>query len=244
LQGTFNGLNGLPAFQAINTHIIGTASGNTNNRDLYNLTYGALGETAGNLLVYGLPSNILQTNIYSRGDINPRNLTIVPVNPADIPIVSIFSKTIANSYNTIKQIANGGEVADSLLIALENNGLNRPLAGLAQVARGFGNADSKVYSLTDKGNLSYANDLVSFSNISRLAGGKPLDEAIVRDSVYRYGVYQAYDTAKRNELGKAVKTTLLAGDIPTEVQLENFMQEYVAIGGKQKDFNKWIWILE
>ena len=64
LQGTFFGLQGLPAFQAINQHIIGNASGNKDHRDSYDAIYGIAGKNLGDLLTYGLPSNLLQTNIY------------------------------------------------------------------------------------------------------------------------------------------------------------------------------------
>lgn len=240
LQGVFNGLAGLPAYEAINTHIVGTAAGNRDNKDLYNITYDTLGKTVGDLVTYGLPSTILQTNLYARGDINPRQLSIVPLNPADFPVVSIFSKAVGNLVDTAKQLGNGGEVGDTLLTALERNGLNRPLAGMAIAARGLFNEAEQSYSTTGKGNLAFANDLISIANVSRIVGGRPLDEAMSRDAVNRYAVYQAYDKQKRDELGKAVKTTLLAGDSPSQEQLESFMEDYVAIGGKQKDFNKWM----
>ncbi len=57
LQGTIHGMNGLPAFNAINTHLIGTASGNTEHKDAYDAVYGLAGKDAGDWLMYGVASN-------------------------------------------------------------------------------------------------------------------------------------------------------------------------------------------
>jgi hypothetical protein len=73
LQGTFYGLQGEPGFKFLNDHIVGTASGNQNHRDMYDAVRGTVGKEGANWLLYGTASNMLQTNIYSRGDINPRN---------------------------------------------------------------------------------------------------------------------------------------------------------------------------
>ena len=52
LQSTIYGMKGLPAFDAINTHIIGNASGNPSHRDLYDTVYGAVGKEADDWLMY------------------------------------------------------------------------------------------------------------------------------------------------------------------------------------------------
>jgi hypothetical protein len=76
LQGTFYGLQGEPGFKFLNDHIVGTASGNQNHRDMYDAVRGTVGKEGANWLLYGTASNMLQTNIYSRGDINPRRLPL------------------------------------------------------------------------------------------------------------------------------------------------------------------------
>jgi len=59
LQGTIHGMNGLPAFNAVNTNLIGNASGNTEHRDAYDAVYGIAGKSAGDWLTYGLASNTM-----------------------------------------------------------------------------------------------------------------------------------------------------------------------------------------
>lgn len=245
LQGTMFGLNGLPAFQYINQHIIGTASGNKDHTDAYSALYGAAGKTAGDWLMYGIPSNLLQTNLYSRGDINPRTLTVVPVAPQDIVAISAFSKFAVNIKETVGKIAGGGDVWQSVLQGLEHNGLSRPLAGLAQTMQAAGGS-GKVFSTTNAGDVSFTNDFMSLATLSRLAGGKPLDEALANDEVARSMVYKAADkermkvateTFKSSVIGKTGAVGAGAGDIdPTAVH--NYMEAFVHNGGRAESFNQ------
>lgn len=240
LQGTMFGMNGLPGFQYINQHIIGTASGNKNHTDAYSSLYGALGKTAGDWLMYGIPSNLLQTNLYSRGDINPRTLTVVPVNPADIVAVSAFSKFAKNTYETLGKMAGGGDIWQSFLQGVEHNGLSRPLAGLAQTLQATSNPNHQVYSTTNQGDISFVNDLISVATLSRLAGGKPLDEALVNDEVARSFVYKAADKERMKAATETFKTSIIGtdGSNPPEAAVNNYMTAFVRNGGRQEDFNK------
>ncbi len=232
LQGTIYGMNGLPAFNFINTHILGTASGNPEHTDLYSSIYGAAGKDAGDWLLYGAPSNLLRTNLYSRGDINPRQLTIIPTNPSDIPFVSAIGSTLNNVKNVLDKIGSGGNVWETILQGVEHNELSRPLAGLAQVIEG--------HSTTTKGTIVKSNDVFSLATMSRIAGGRPFDEAIVNDAVYRISAYQAVDRSRKEDLVQAVKSTGIGTNEPTQDQVEKFATEYAALGGNQREFNKWM----
>lgn len=238
LQGTMYGMNGLPAFQYINQHIIGTASGNKDHTDAYSTIYGSAGKTAGDWLMYGIPSNLLQTNIYSRGDINPRTATILPLNPADIVAVSAFAKFAGNIKESVGKIAGGGDVWQSILQGLEHNTISRPLSGLAQVAQSAGTG--KVFSTTNAGDLSFANDFMSLATLSRLAGGKPLDEALANDEVARSMVHKAADRERMKTATETFKTNVIGnpgGDLDPTV-VTDYMKVFVHNGGRQEDFNK------
>jgi hypothetical protein len=239
LQGTFYGLQGLPGFQFINQHIVGTASGNQNHVDLYDATYGVAGRQMGDLLMYGLPSNLLQANLYSRGDINPRQLTVIPTTLPDIPFIGAFGKFLGNVKDTVGKIAAGGDVWESMLQGLEHNGLSRPLSGLAQSLQAFGNG-GVAYSTSSKGTILASNDLASWATAVRLAGGRPIDEAIINDGVYRIQAYQQYDRARLNDLGEAIKTSVIQGNMPDQGQYTKYAEEYAKAGGKQAQFNKFM----
>lgn len=239
LQGTMYGLNGLPAFNAINTHIIGNLSGNKNHTDLYDATYGIAGKTAGDFLMYGIPSSIIQTNLYSRGDINPRTLTIIPNQIENIPIVSAYSKLFGSLYETAGKIAGGGNFWESILQGVEHNGISRPLAGLAQTLQAT-TGDGVVFSTSNKGSIIGSNDFLSFATLSRLAGGRPLDEAIVNDGMYRIASYEAARKKSRDKLLETIKTTGIQGQEVDNESLNKFSEAYVATGGKQAQFNKFM----
>lgn len=246
LQGSIHGMNGLPAFNALNTHLIGTASGNTEHRDTYDAVYGTVGKEAGDWIMYGIGSNAigllhpdLKVNLYTRGDINPRHVTIVPTDPASVPVVQATAKVLGNIFNTAKKLAAGGDVTTTILQGLEHNGISRPLAGLAQTLQGIDNPAQASYSTSKRGNVIAANDFLSLTNLGRVAGGKPLDEAIAIDATYRYKAYAARDAKKRAVLGQAIKTNMIAGATPTQEQIEEYAFEYARTGGRQKEFNKW-----
>lgn len=239
LQGTIYGLNGLPAFNYINTHIVGTNSGNPQHTDLYAATYGIFGKSVGNLLTYGIPSNLLQTNLYSRGDINPRQVTVIPANPVDIPIVNAYSGFIGNIYNTAMKLGQGGAVWETLLSGIEHNGISRPLAGIAQVARAATN-EGMAFSTSRKGTILGSNDLFEISTISRLAGGRPLDEAIANDATYRTSVYKAMDQQRKIKLKQAVKSQVIGTGVVDIGEYEGFAAKYAELGGDSKRFNQYM----
>ncbi|PHQ81740.1 MAG: hypothetical protein COB66_01325 [Coxiella sp. (in: Bacteria)] len=246
LQGTIHGMNGLPGFNAINTSLLGNASGNKEHRDAFDAVYGIAGKEAGDWLMYGMASNALglidpdlKINLYTRGDINPRHVTIVPTNPVDVPIYAASTKFFANLFTTAKKLAAGGDISTTLLQGIEHNGLSRPLAGLAQTLQGIANPVNASYSTSNRGNVIASNDLLSLANLGRMVGGKPLDEAIAIDAVYRYKAYGLADAKKRAVLGQAIKTTLIAGQNPTLEQIEGFAEGYAAAGGRSEEFNKW-----
>ena len=247
LQGAIHGMNGLPAFNAINTHLVGTASGNTEHKDAYDAVYGIAGKEAGDVLMYGLASNALgllhpdlKINLYTRGDINPRHITIVPTDPSQIAFIQTGAKVFANIFETAKKLGAGGDISNILLQGLEKNGMSRPLAGLAQTLQGLDNPMQASYSTSNRGNVIASNDLLSIANLGRVLGGKPLDEAIALDATYRYKAYALKDSKKRAVLGEAIKSTMLAGADPSLEQIQGFAEEYAKTGGRQEEFNSWM----
>jgi hypothetical protein len=239
LQGTFFGIQGLPAFQAINQHIIGTASGNSNHVDLYDATYGIAGKNLGDLLMYGIPSNLLQTNLYTRGDINPRQVTILPTALNEVPLVGAFTKFAGSMKETFGKITGGANAWESFLQGLEHNGISRPLSGLAQTLQATTGA-GVPFSTTSKGSILFTNDLVSLATLSRLAGGRPLDEAIISDGVFRIQAYKQYDREKKLRLGEMIKASTIQGQTMEEDQWMRFSEAYARAGGKQEQFNEFM----
>jgi hypothetical protein len=189
--------------------------------------------------MYGIPSNMLASNLYTRGDINPRNLTIIPTNPADIVAVSAFGKFAGNFVETVGKMAGGGDVVQSFLQGLEHNTLSRPLAGLAQTLQATQNPGHKVFSTTNSGDLSFVNDLMSVATLTRLAGAKPMDEALANDELSRSLVYQAADKNRMKAATETFKSsTIGVQGSPDQGAVENYMEAFVRNGGRAEDFNK------
>jgi len=242
LQTSIFGLQGLPVFNAINTHLIGNAAGNPNHADLYTGTQQALGKEWGNWLMYGTASAFPLTpnwSLYTRGDLNPRTATILPLNPADWPIVAGSAKFFGNLANTFSKISAGGDVWTSLAQGIEHNGINRPMAGLGQWLASA--KTGAVTATTSKGSLISANaDILSMATASRLLGAKPLDEAVAMDAMYRSNAYRVKDLLRIGQLGEAIKTTLIGGAEPSQQQLEDFAVSYAASGGRITEFHSYL----
>lgn len=237
MQTSLFGLQGLPGFQAINNHIVGNAANNPAHKDFYSTAPNLVDKKMGDYLLYGTISNWLDMGLYSRGDINPRQLTILPTNPADFPAVAGGIKFVGNLIDMGGKLAQGGSIPTSMLLGLEHNGLSRPLSGLAQLVQGF-TTTSQGSLISSAKTTNGSSDFVDLSNFSRLLGARPLDEAVVMDALYRKTLYMAKDTDRIRELGQTVKTTLYDGVSPSNQDIESFANKYAGSGGRIENFSR------
>ena len=242
LQTSLFGLQSLPGYQLINQHLIGNSPGNIGHQDIYSTVANFFDPKLGNYLLYGVASNVLGAGLYSRGDINPRQLTVLPLNPLDYPAISGAVNFMSNLLNTADKVVQGAGIKDSLLLGLEHNGISRPLSGLGQMMQGYVStgAGSLIAATSPHmgSNAAGWNDIISAANFSRLLGARPLDEAIAMDNQYRSTLYEAKDTARIERLGAAVKATL-GGDTPLNGDdLSNFIKRYAASGGAIERFGQ------
>ncbi|WP_411706277.1 hypothetical protein [Edaphovirga cremea] len=242
LQGSVYGASSLPGFNLINSSLVGNAGGNPEHKDLYSATNTLFGKSGADWLMFGAPSNILRASLFTRGDTNPRTWSIVPnpTNPGDIPFISAFSKVFSSTKDSLSSIAGGAPVWNSFLNGIEHMGLSRPLAGMAQTARAFTNEDGKVTSTQANGTIVGTNDLVSLATLTRIAGAKPIDEAITSNAYFRVQSYITNDRAKREKLGTNLKLAVQGGNVIDGNAIGEFAQRYVELGGKQKGFNSWV----
>ena len=250
LQGSIYGLNGLPLFNAINTHIVGSAAGNDSNADFYSESYKAFGDNGADWFVYGLGSNLfglidegLKTNLYTRGDINPRQITVVPTSFDEVAIFSGYGKLLTGMYNmagNVVDAATGDEntasMASAVLRGIEHNGLSRPLAGFARVAEGFTNDESKAYSTDKLGRINYTWDMYSTASLTSMVGGKTLAEARTMDAVYRMKGYDALDNDRVKSIFSDVRRGIQTGNFDRE-QLFNLQSKYLDLGHTRKQWN-------
>jgi len=242
LQGSIYGLNGLPAFNAVNNYLVGNAAGNTSHKDIVYSVYDTAGKEAADWLMYGAASNFMlhpdaKVNLYSRGDINPRQVTVIPTSFADVPVVGATSKFFGSIWDTTQKINKGADVWSSFLQGVEHSGISRPLAGFAQVMQSTVSDRGTVFSTDNAGNIVMENELFSIMTASRLAGAKPLDEAVALDAIQRTQVYKAASKRQLANLGEAIKVSVVGGNVPDADQISGFIHEYAKAGGNQQNFN-------
>lgn len=236
LQGTLFGANGLPLFDAINTHIVGSAKINEGHKDAYTFAVEAAGREWGDWMMYGTASAFplwgdKAPALYTRGDLNPRSVFVIPTSPMDVPAVSASIKAVSAVLGMASQIGSGADVTDALLFGLEHNGLNRPLSGLAQMVKGD--------ATTAQGNLiSASSDLLSIANAARLIGAKPLDESIALNTMYRSRAYQAMDKERIDKLGTVIKEKLRGNQTLSTEDFFEFQSKYAASGGNIEGYSR------
>lgn len=245
LQTTFFGMNSLPGFQMINQHLIGNSANNPNHLDLYNAFTGSngfFGKKLGDYIMYGALSNFTGAGLYTRGDMNPRRISLLPVNPLEYPFVSATIRFFGNLLDTAKKIAEGGSIPSSLLLGLEHNGLSRPLSGLAQMIQGYSTSSTgQLISQARPGmgdNSAGWSDWFSMANFSRLLGARPLDEAVALDAKYRMTAYQAKSNKDIEALGEAAKTKMYGNQNLSPEDIQNFASQYAQSGGDMRTFGK------
>jgi len=187
--------------------------------------------------MYGLASNATTIfglegiNLYTRGDLNPREITVIPVNPLDAPWFSGWSKFLGNLAESGSKLANGADAYDTFTRALEHNGLSRPLSGLGKVLQGLSNPELQGYSTSQSGKQLASFDLASFTTLINLAGGKALSEAKAIDALYRQKAYKAEyveDMASLKELIRLHGANNEGFDMDV---YENFAHKYASAGG-------------
>lgn len=238
MQQTLFGMQGLPGFHAINQHIIGNASGNTEHHDLYTQVPNYFSKEVGEFLLYGGVASLTRAGVYTRGDISPRNITVLPVIPTDWPGISVLSRSLDNAVQAVQKIGGGADIVPTFLQALEHNGMNRMLQGLAQVAGGQTTTSSgSLLSLTRPPNGGML-DMFSIANAGRILGARPFDEAIALDENYRKLAYKMADTERMEKLGQVVKSKLINGDDLDPDEVADVATKYAAAGGRLETFGR------
>jgi hypothetical protein len=182
--------------------------------------------------------------LYTRGDVNPRHITILPTNFADIPAVQASIKAVSAVYGMGKNIAGGVDISDAMLHGLEHHGLNRPLAGLAQVLAGrsttaTGSLVSAAAEMQTTSWLGATKErVIDYGGVSRLMGARPMDEAVALSQYYRNKGYEAVDRARLERLGTVVKSKLYGNEAPTAEEMQDFMLRYARSGGDVQNFSR------
>lgn len=244
-QAGIFGAQSLPGFQLLNDHI---ASKSEDYGNIYSGAKNALGDELSEWIIYGTGSNITKPipglggiDLYSRGDLTPRTPILIPTSFEEIPAYSMTKKAITSFGNAMsKSVAaiSGGEpeaLGTIMLEALAHNGLNRPLAGVSQLALGYRTTNQgKLISTYDD------DDNYLWTAATKAIGAKTLDEGIAVNQYYRAMKYKTARMEKLESLGQSFKDIVRSNDGNLSGEIYGtFLEDYTANGGNYESFKGW-----
>ena len=237
LQTSIFGGRSLPFFDALNNSLV--ASSNSDNQDLYSGIYGSMDRNLANAFTYGVPSALLGLNLSSRGNATPR----FPSSITDIPAVNIWYRQLAQIKDLFTQAANDADISQLFNHAVQHNVFSRPAGQLAVALSGYSTTANNKLSI-DINDAKMANEdnwlPFNIANFMRISGAKPIDEAVLTDTIYRWQGFELADREKREELGRAVSSNLLANGKLDRSQVNDFMEAYLKAGGTQRGFSSFL----
>jgi hypothetical protein len=226
--GLFGGA-ALPGYQLVNDYI---GRNNDEHRDINTNLGDIAGEEAAEWLLYGVPSNVFNINFFTRGDMTPRTPILLPTSVADVPIVAMATKFVSNVANTYKMMGSDGDGMDILMSTIAHNGLNRPLAGMAQLYRG------EKDTINGTKIMDYDDIDAGLSHVAaKLIGTQSMNEAIAMRGFYKTKEYRMHKQKELNSLGSGLRSYIRGGqDRDNDI---SWAHEYAQKGGDIDNFNQW-----
>lgn len=236
MQSSIFGAQSIPGFQLLNNLV--AEYNMPDQADLVTVTNAMLGRNFAEYALYGTGSAVLGASLFTRGDLNPRSPFILPTTLKEVPVIRAFANLVNQTVKFGKNVVEGGDPVKAGVDFLAHSGLNRPLAGMVDLVRGYttDNHDAQQVLIEDRFN---------FVNLWRIAGAKPLDEAIMLDRLYKTAKYRARLVEEQKELGQALRTHFLGSsdeeltDALSDEEFSRFMKKYVNLGHRQTDFYRW-----
>ena len=222
VQGTIFGSGSLPGF-----HLVSETIGEHFSDDSVDLTTGtfrALPNKAAELLLYGLPSQLI--GIHTRGDIQPR----VPNPFQGLNSVAAINLT-GQMFKAMKRTATAAFTVDesagiALLESLSLQSVSRPLARISELATG--------HSITARGNIvSKDAEMYTVQSIaSRIFAARPLAEIKAREAMHLDSLYSSLDQDRRSVLTNSLKSHLRNGSLHDE-KVDRLAFEYLRTGSPE-----------
>jgi hypothetical protein len=224
-QQSIFGSASLPGF-----HPVSEAIGNNfsdNNFDLTTGTFRALPNKLSEILLYGLPSQLV--GITTRGDIQPR----VP-NPLQGLDSIVAVNTTKQAYEGLERVVKAAFSADentgkAMLEALSLQSISRPVARISEMISG--------HSITKTGRIiqnnltlnPFAEDADVLGILSRAMATRPLEEIKAREADHLNTLYSAANSKERREVTSKLRSYIVNGNLDSE-KLESLAEEYMRTG--------------
>lgn len=217
-QSSLFGAGSMPGFAAV-SNMIGEHYSD-NHVDLVTGTYRAVGDTAAQTVLYGLPS-LAGIGTHTRGDSNFRIPGLTGDNVVAINVAQQAAQSISSVARSFGEGSNAGQ---AFLEALSLQSISRPLARGAELANG--------YSITRAGNTvqTPAEVWTAQGIMARVIGTRPATELKLREADQLNRFYGAVDKERRQKVMKGIKTAL-RNDNLQDSEIAALAEEYFRFGG-------------
>lgn len=224
-QQSIFGFGSMPGFEPV-SKLIGEHF-SEEHFDLTTGTYRAVGEGA-DWILHGLPSNLLQTSLYTRGNIDPRfpNVAGGLDNLAAYNMLAQAGQFVGNAARALGQ---GEDAGQAMLQAFSLQSLSRPIARGAEIGMAL---TGEGGSLNQAGKTVQVSDEVLTTNgiFSRVLASRPLEESKLRDMQRMNRFYEAADKDRRERTINKLRTAFRNGT-NTPAKIEEIAEEYMRNGG-------------
>ncbi len=246
-QSGMFGMEALPFFQDFN-QIMGEYASDDHN-DVRTTAYKVFGDSSeksvarAEFLLFGLPSTIMGSGFYTRGQLAPRG----PFNfsqeggfsfkpallDATIQANNVAWETAANMKTSVATGGSIGDMGEAALQGLAMQSLWRPGARAAELMMGK--------SFDQKGELISNNSEVYEPSaiFSRVMATRPLKEQAMRNLKYQSSYYEGVDKDKRAQVIRQVRR--LASDGGEIENIDQLHLKYMEQGGSM---NGWVGIMK
>lgn len=225
-QSTIFGFHSMPGFQPVSEAIGEHFS--EEHFDLTTGTYRAVGDPAADWLLYGLPSNLMQSSFFSRGDIDPR-IPNVLAGVENVPAAGMALQLGTLAKNIVSAAGQGKDAGQAVLQALSLQSLSRPVARFSEIGMALtgegGSVNQAGHTIQNSAEV-----LTTTGIISRVMATRPLQEAKLRETMYLNRFYEAADSEQRKKITDELRTAFRNGT-NTPDRIEEIAERYMRNGG-------------
>lgn len=244
MQGAMFGGQSMPGWPLLNSYYYNTkdmkatAHGATN---LNERVYDGMGKFWGDVLLTGVPANLTQLlggssgiNMYTSGDVNPRNPFSLP------PAASLIQQMGQGLFETLK--VTGDEIQNVKDGLGFEPGRYLEIVSNYAPSRGYRSlADLLLGEHTDrKGNVSQEDTRTGVALLSRMLGMRTSDETKRSAAIWENSQAQSQRIADMTRVRNSMLRRMDDGQELSDQDLQAFMSRYLAAGGTDNGWKSWL----
>ena len=241
-QGLMFGGSGMPGWPALNATMFNMPDNRADERGATSLNervYSAFGPGFGDLLLTGAPSSLTHIfggsgiNMYTSGDMNPRNPLSMP--PA-FAMMQQIGEGMAAGINVAQEeaarAANGqGIDASRFAEVVANYAPSRGYRSLADLILG--------YRIDRRGNMVNDDTRSGVSLVARLMGARTTDETKLSAAIYENSQAQSQRIADLTNVRKMFLNQMRGKELDDKTA-QLLYDRYLAAGGTERGWNAWL----